>query len=219
MLEYCTIIHVERWRAPSPKRLLDIQRLDGEIRPEGCLTILLVKKCQRFLLALLGRRTLAVLQPTIWSLVSSMVAAFCEQRLRIIVCLDNMLTMVQSRQLLAVQADLVKTIPKSQSHWKITRNQIWLLPRKWNSLDIQSWCLCFRDFATFPERIRKSLWKAKWLWGDRHLPQGDSSCQSNWIQRCKRHMRLTCLFGHRGEGIIVISVHSSPFSSSFNSSE
>lgn len=90
-------------------------QLDGEIRPEGCLTILLVKKCQRCLQALLGRRTLAVLQPTIWPLVSSMVAAFCERGLGIIVCLDNMLTMVQNRELLAAQVDLVKTILKSQS--------------------------------------------------------------------------------------------------------
>lgn len=70
------------------------------------------KKCQRFLQTLLGRRTLAVLQPTIWLLLSSMVAAFCEQGLGIIVCLDNMLTMVQNRELL-VQVDLVKTILKS----------------------------------------------------------------------------------------------------------
>lgn len=51
-------------------------------------------------------------------------------RLGIMVCLDNMLTVVQNRKLLATQADLVKTILKSQSGWKITRNQIWLLPRK-----------------------------------------------------------------------------------------
>lgn len=90
-------------------------QLDGETRPEGYLTILLVKKCQRFLQAFLGRRILAVLQPTIWPLVSSMVAAFCEQGLGIIVCLDNMLTMVQNRELLAAQVDFVKTILKSRS--------------------------------------------------------------------------------------------------------
>jgi len=56
---------------------------------------------------------LAVLQATIWPVLSSMVAAFCEQGLGIIVCLDNMLTMVQNRELLAVQVDLVKTILKS----------------------------------------------------------------------------------------------------------
>lgn len=91
-------------------------QLDGEIRPGGCLTILLVKKCQRFFQTLLGRRTLAVLQPTIWLLDSSMVAALCERGLRIIVCLDNMLIMVQNRGLLAAQVDLVKTILKRQSH-------------------------------------------------------------------------------------------------------
>lgn len=130
MPEYYTSTGVTRWRAPSPKRHLNMGQLAGEIRPEGFLTILLVKKCQRFLQALLGRRTLAVLQPTIWPLVSSMVAAFCKRGLRIIVCFDNMLTMVQNRELLAAQVDLVKTILKSQSRWKITRNQIWRLPRK-----------------------------------------------------------------------------------------
>lgn len=50
--------------------------------------------------------------------------------LGIMVCLDNMLTVVQNRKLLATQVDLVKTILKSQSGWKITRNQIGLLPRK-----------------------------------------------------------------------------------------
>lgn len=73
------------------------------------------EKKSKLLQALLGRRTLADVQPTIWPLVSSMVAAFCVQGLGTMFCLDNMLTVAQNRELLATQVDLVKTILKSQS--------------------------------------------------------------------------------------------------------
>lgn len=46
--------------------------------------------------------------------VGSMVPAFCELGLKIIACLDNMLIVVENRELLAVQAVLVKRTGESQ---------------------------------------------------------------------------------------------------------
>lgn len=147
MLGYYMNTHIARWRDPSPKRHLNAGWLDSEIRPEGCLTILLVKECQRVLQVLLGRRTLAVLQPTIWTLVSSMVAAFCETGLRITVCLDNMLIVAQNRELLAVQADLVKTILESPEFMKNDQKSNLALVQQ-NPRDLRWWGLCSRNFQT-----------------------------------------------------------------------
>lgn len=91
--------------------------------------------------------------------------------------------------------------------------------QKTSSLNLQSWCLCFRGFKTFPECIRETIWKVNWLWKTVIYLRGTVHISVIELRDAESILVHPIHLVTEGRKVLQSQVIFFPFSPSFNISE